>query len=61
LAQSTRTDFPTNLDREVVDGGLREGRPETPLGPGMLYVAILVMLLPLGVGLVLGIRMFAFP
>jgi len=27
----------------------------------MLYVAVLVMLLPLGVGLVLGIRMFAFP
>jgi hypothetical protein len=61
LTQSQRADFPESLERSVVDGGVREGRPETRYWPGFAYLVIGFIVLLLGVGLVIKWAYFGFP
>lgn len=53
MARSQRRDFPYELEREVVDGGVREGRPESRYSIGLLWLLALVLAFMLVVGLVL--------
>ncbi len=43
MMQSMRTDFSADMERQVIDGGVAEGRPESPLFPGMVWLALLIM------------------
>lgn len=44
MSQSTRRDFPASLERIVVDGGVAEGRPESPGLPGMVNLSTVALL-----------------
>jgi hypothetical protein len=48
VTQSVRTDIPPDLERIVVDGGVREGKPENPYTPNLAAAAGLAILLILG-------------
>ena len=52
MTQSQRTDFPAELERQVVDGGVREGRPETAHGIGLVWLFVLLVIFLLVVGVV---------
>jgi hypothetical protein len=51
LTQSQRTDFPAELERQVIDGGVREGRPETGDPTGLLWLLAIVIAFLVIVGL----------
>ncbi len=51
MTQSQRADFPPELERQVIDGGVREGRPETEHAIGLLWFLLLLMAFLLIVGL----------
>lgn len=44
INRSLRDDFPPELEREIVDGGVREGRPESTGFPGMVGLVFLLIL-----------------
>ena len=60
LTQSQRDDFPAELERGVIDGGAREGRPESAHGIGLYWALLLVLVFALIVGLALNWSRF-FP
>ena len=61
VVQSVRTDIPSDLERAMVDGGVREGRPENPHAPGMATAFLLLILVIVGLALVgLAIRLAFF-
>jgi hypothetical protein len=60
LTQSQRTGFPAELERQVVDGGVREGRPETGHPIGLVWVFVFLIVFLVAVGLALNWRIF-FP
>lgn len=43
MVQSLRTDFPAGVERQVIDGGVAEGRPESPFLPGLMWLALLMI------------------
>lgn len=51
VIQSLRTDVPANLERALVDGGVREGKPENPLTPDLAGAVWLLILLIAGLAL----------
>lgn len=51
IERSFRTDFPEDQERAVVDGGVREGYPESQQWPGLVWLAVLFFLFIGGVGL----------
>ncbi len=51
MTQSQRTDFPPELERQVVDGGVKEGRPEIGAGIGLLWLLAILIAFLLIVGL----------
>lgn len=51
MTQSQRTDFPRGLEREVVEGGVREGRLETSHGIGLVWLFVILIVILLVVGL----------
>ena len=53
MTQSQRKEFPAGMEREVVDGGVREGRPETAhlIGLPWLLFFVIVLLAVLGLAL----------
>jgi len=51
MSQSMRTDFPPELERQVVDGGVRDGRPEAGDSMGLLWVLAFILGLAIVVGL----------
>ncbi len=44
MVQSARTDFSPEVVRQVIDGGVAEGRPESPFFPGLIWLAMFVLL-----------------
>ena len=60
LTQSQRTGFPAELERQVVDGGVREGRPETGHAIGLVWLFVFLVVFLVAVGLFLNWRIF-FP
>jgi hypothetical protein len=61
IERSSRTDFPVGQQRVVVDGGVREGYPESQYWPGIVWIAILFFLFIGGVGLAMLIVTHGFP
>ncbi len=61
MTQSMRTDFPAPLERQIVDGGVREGRPETTQFPGMVSLVFLLVLGLAALGIALKWLVFGFP
>lgn len=51
MTQSQRADFPPEVERHVIDGGVREGRPETEHAIGLLWLLALLVAFLLIVGL----------
>lgn len=43
MMQGMRDDFPPNLERQVVDGGVAEGRLESHSFPGLVWLAVLMI------------------
>lgn len=52
VMQSVRTDIPAELERMVVDGGVREGKPENPHTPNFNAGMLLVILVIVGLALI---------
>ena len=52
VVQSVRTDVPAELERALVDGGVREGKPENPLVPGIAGAIGLLILVIVGLALI---------
>ena len=52
VVQSVRTDVPAELERVLVDGGVREGKPENPLVPGIAGAVGLLILVIVGMALI---------
>lgn len=61
VIQSVRTDMPPDLERGIVDGGVREGRPENPSAPGMATAILLIIIALVAVALFLRWRVYGFP
>ncbi len=51
MTQSMRTDFPPALERQVIDGGVAEGRSESALFPGLVWLALFMIV---GLAVLLG-------
>ena len=60
MTQGQRTDFPAELERQVVDGSVAEGRPETAHGIGLVWLFVFLVLFLLALGIALNWRTF-FP
>lgn len=41
LLRSSRDDFPSSIERSVVDGGVRDGYAESPNWPGLVWIAMI--------------------
>ncbi len=61
MTQSMRTDFPAEIERSVVDGGVREGRPEERVASGFPTVAFLLIVLLVILALSFKWSMYGFP
>jgi hypothetical protein len=61
LTQSMRDDFPVSMEREIVDGGVREGRMESPLFPGLVWLAGLMVVGLAALLIVLWLMVPGFP
>ncbi len=43
MVRSLRDDFPAPMEREIIDGGVREGRPETTRFPGLVWLVVMLL------------------
>lgn len=42
MTKSLRTDYPASMEREIIDGGVAEGRPETSQFPGLYWLVVIL-------------------
>lgn len=50
MTQSERGDFPPALERQIVDGGVKEGRPESTHINDLLWLFVLIVAILIIVG-----------
>ncbi len=48
MTQSLRTDFSASMEREIIDGGVAEGRIETQQFPNLLWLVLLLAIAGVG-------------
>ncbi len=61
MAQALRTDFPASMEREIVDGAVRERHQESARLPGMAGLFFVLLLGLLAACLVVKWLVFGFP
>ncbi len=60
MTQSLRTDFPAGLERQVIDGGVAEGRPEAGDVGGVMWLLIIIFVVLIVAGFIVNWGLF-FP
>lgn len=61
MLQSMRDDFPASMEGDILDGRVRDGKPESARFPGLVTLVILLFVGIVGLGLVMKWLVYGFP